>query len=388
MTTVPASSSGEEEYQDFAALLDSYYEFDQLQRGDIRDAVIMEASKSEIIVDLGVKRDGIVPAQDMERIPPALLRTLRVGVTVPVYILNPNDRNGNLVVSINLALQGQDWAKADALLTSGEVVECRVTGFNKGGLLVQFEALEGFVPSSHLVDVPPDLAEGTHATIASRRIGEPLSLKVIEVDQRRRRLILSQREAQRETRIEHKQRLLNELKVGDIVEGRVTGIRDFGAFVNIGGADGLIHVSEMAWYRVGHPGDLLKLGDAISVYVLELDHERQRIALSLRRTIPDPWNTVEQVYTLGQRVAGQVTNVRDYGAFVVLPGGIEGLLHVTEMRDGTVTEPYSYVQRGDPVEVEIVLIDPPNKRIGFTQKSLQPGAEGFSVESSARIYMD
>ncbi len=360
----------DEENQDFGDLLDSFYEFDQPARGDIREAEILQIRPDEIVVDLGVKRDGIVPAHDIERLPPQVLKSLQVGQTVPVYILNPSDRDGNLIVSLNLGLQGQDWERAQSLLESGEVIETEVTGYNKGGLLVRFGRLEGFVPVSHMLDVPQGLAGAERRKAMEAMIGQTIGLKVIEVNRGRRRLILSQREAQREWRQIQKKRLLSELRVGDVVTGRVTGIRDFGVFVDIGGADGLIHVSELAWHRVPHPADAVKVGDEIKVYVLELDEENQRIALSLRQTIPDPWDVVEQTYQVDQIVEGTVSNVVDFGAFVVLPDGIEGLLHVTEMADGTLKEPYSYVKRGDKVTMKIVRIEPERKRIGFTQRGL------------------
>jgi small subunit ribosomal protein S1 len=364
------TNGSEEEIQDFGAMLDDYYEFDEPERGDIREAEILLISPTEIVVDMGVKRDGIVPPQDIERIDPGYLKSLRVGDVIPVYVLNPRDRDGNLVVSINLGVQGQDWTRAQALLESGEVVEARVTGYNKGGLLVQFGRLEGFVPVSHSLDIPQGLTGAERTQVMADMINQALVLKVIEVNQRRRRLVLSQRDAQREYRSSQKQRLLDTLKVGDVVPGRVTGIRDFGVFVDIGGADGLIHVSELAWYRVPHPSDLLALGDEVSVYVLELDHEQQRIALSLCRAQPDPWDRVHEMYQIDQIVEGKVNNVVDFGAFVVLPGGIEGLLHITEMADGTLEEPYSYVRRGDTMTMKIVRIEQEEKRIGFTQIGL------------------
>ncbi|HOA23900.1 MAG TPA: S1 RNA-binding domain-containing protein [Aggregatilineales bacterium] len=362
--------SSEEEMQDFGALLDDYLSFDEPQRGDIREAEIIKIEKSEIVVDMGVKRDGIVPPQDLERMPPELLQSIRVGDVVPVYVLNPSDADGNLIVSINLGLQGHDWDRARELLESGELVEAPVTGYNKGGLLVQFGRLEGFVPISHCVDIPHGLSGTERREAMEQMIGATIGLKVIEVNQSRRRLILSQREAQREWRASQKERLLSELRVGDIVPGRVTGIRDFGVFVDIGGADGLIHVSELAWHRVPHPADVVSIGDEVNVYVLELDHEQQRIALSLCRTLPDPWDTVLENYHVGQVVQGKVNNVVDFGAFVVLEDGIEGLLHITEMADGSLTEPYSYVRRGDTVVMHVVRIEPEKKRIGFTQKNL------------------
>jgi small subunit ribosomal protein S1 len=195
-----------------------------------------------------------------------------------------------------------------------------------------------------------------------------LGVKVIEVDQSRRRLIFSEREAQREWRAQQKAKLLSELKEGDIVEGTVTGLRDFGAFVNIGGADGLIHVSELAWHRVDHPRDVLNVGDEIKVYVLSLDRKTNRIALSRKRLMNDPWENVMEKYYEGQQVEGSVTNVVDFGAFIALDDGLEGLLHLSEMGDGTLKEPHSYVKKGDRLQLRISRLEPEKRRVGFTQR--------------------
>lgn len=375
---------------DFGSMLDDYYNFDEPQRGDIRDAEILMIDDAEMVVDMGVKRDGIVPPQDIERMSAEMHGSLHVGDVVPVYVLNPSDSDGNLIVSINLGLQGQDWDRASELLASGELVESEVTGYNKGGLLVRFGRLEGFVPSSHVLDLPHGLSGGDRRDAMEEMIGQTLGLKVIEVNQRRRRLILSQREAQREWRASQKERLLEELEVGQIVTGKVTGIRDFGVFVDLGGADGLIHVSELAWHRVPHPKDVVEIGQELEVYVLELDKERQRIALSRARTLADPWDSVLETYEIGQIVEGEVNNVVDFGAFVVLDDGIEGLLHVSEMADGSLSEPYSYVQRGDRVTMRVVRIEPEEKRIGFTQSglTLSGGVAGTAVEDDAEAETD
>ncbi|GAB4472645.1 MAG: S1 RNA-binding domain-containing protein [Anaerolineae bacterium] len=377
----------DEDPQDFASLLDAYYdEFEDLDRGDIvPDAEILQIRPTEIIVALPhSKRDGIIPLSDIERMEPGVFESLRVGDQVAVYVLNPSDKDGNLLVSLNLGMQARDWARASELLESGELAECTIIGSNAGGVLVQFGSMEGFVPNSHMLDVPQGLAGEQRRAAIEKLIGTTVGLKVIEVNQRRRRLILSQREAQKEWRQQQKSRLMQELKVGDVVRGTVTGIRDFGVFVNLGGADGLIHVSELAWHRVPHPSDVVALGDEIDVYVMELDEENQRIALSRRRTMPDPWDVVLETYQIGQIVEGKVSNVVDFGAFVVLPDGIEGLLHVTEMGDGSLTEPYSYMKRGDTVRMRIVAIEPERKRIGFTQKDL-PLDRPIEVEPARRV---
>jgi small subunit ribosomal protein S1 len=232
-------------------------------------------------------------------------------------------------------------------------------------LLVRWRRLEGFIPSSHLTSA--DLAMERRDAMAALMNGK-LGVKVIEVDQDRRRLIFSEREAQREWRIRQKARLLDELKESDVVKGTVTGLRDFGAFVNIGGADGLIHVSELAWHRVDHPRDILTIGDEIQVYVLNLDRNTNRIALSLKRLLSDPWDDAQLRYHEGQLTEGTVTNVVDFGAFVALDDGLEGLLHLSEMGDGSLKEPYSYVQKGDRLALRISHLEPEKRRVGFTQR--------------------
>ena len=352
---------------DFASLLESSFTFSYTppRRGEIRTATILQIEEREIIVDLGAKQDGIVPHQDLERMDDEFRSTLVVGEDVPVYVITPRDANDNLIVSINMGLQRYDWEKARSLLESEDVVQVMVTGYNKGGVLVRWNRLEGFIPSSHL----------TSANLSSERrdamndlMNAKLGVKVIEVDQDRRRLIFSEREAQREWRMKQKARLLSELKEGDVVAGTVTGLRDFGAFVNIGGADGLIHVSELAWHRVDHPRDILRIGDQIDVYVLNLDRETNRIALSRKRLLSDPWENAQLQYHEGQLVEGTVTNVVDFGAFVALDDGLEGLLHLSEMGDGSLKEPHSYVQKGDRLALRISHLEPEKRRVGFTQR--------------------
>ena len=350
---------------EFQELLEASLAYAPPRRGEIRNAIIIEIDDREIIVDLGTKRDGIVPHQDLERLDPDFRDSLQEGQRVPVYVMNPRDQDENLIVSINMGLQQYDWEKSRELLKDETVVDVTVTGHNRGGILVRWNRLEGFVPSSHLVSVTysgdrRDAWEGLRDT--------QLGVKVIEVDQDRRRLIFSEREAQREWRARQKERLLDELKEGDRVPGQVTGLRDFGAFVNLGGADGLIHVSELAWHRVDHPRDILRIGQEIEVYVLNLDHERNRIALSRKRLLSDPWDDATERYHEGQLVGGMVTNVVDFGAFVALDDGLEGLLHLSEMGDGSLSEPHSYVKKGDRLSLRISHLEPEKRRVGFTQR--------------------
>ena len=367
---------------EFLELLEASFDnFTPPERGEIRNATILQIDpKGDIIVDLGTKQDGIVPAQDIDMLDPDYRGRLAVGETVPVYVMNPRDSDGNLIVSINQGLQQYDWDAAHALLESEEVVEVTVTGYNRGGVLVRWRRLEGFIPTSHLITVGAggsDRRESLNSLNA-----RVLGVKVIEVDQSRRRLIFSEREAQKEWRQQQKARLLSELMEGDVVKGVVTGLRDFGAFVNLGGADGLIHVSELAWHRVDHPRDVLRIGDEIEVYVLSLDRDSNRIALSRKRLLPDPWSDAMNRYHEGQQVEGTVTNVVDFGAFIALDDGLEGLLHLSEMGDGSLKEPYSYVRKGDRLQLRISRLEPDKRRVGFTQRwgveqpILEDGEEG------------
>jgi small subunit ribosomal protein S1 len=356
----------EAEKAEFLRLLEASFDYTPPERGEIRNATILQIdSKGDVVVDLGAKQDGIVPAQDLEKLDNEYRSRLKVGESVPVYILNPRDQDGNLIVSISQGLQQYDWDEARRLLGTDEVVEVSVAGYNRGGVLVRWKRLEGFIPTSHLISVGVGGADRRESLAG---VSRPLGVKVIEVDQSRRRLIFSEREAQKEWRQQQKARLLSELMEGDVVKGTVTGLRDFGAFVNLGGADGLIHVSELAWHRVDHPRDVLKIGDEIEVYVLSLDRGTNRIALSRKRLLPDPWSDAMNRYHEGQQVEGIVTNVVDFGAFIALDDGLEGLLHLTEMGDGTLKEPHSYIKKGDRLQLRISRLEPDKRRVGFTQR--------------------
>jgi small subunit ribosomal protein S1 len=352
---------------DFRSLLEASLgsDYSPPRHGEIHTATILQIENREIIVDLGAKQDGIVPYQDIERMDDRFVQSLEIGQEVPVYIITPSDASNNLIVSINMGMQRYDWENAQDIMKRDDTTDVRATGYNKGGLLVRWNRLEGFIPGSHLTST--DLTLERNEAMAAL-IGDVLKVKVIEVDQQRRRLIFSEREAQREWRARQKERLLDELNEGDVVQGTVTGLRDFGAFVNIGGADGLIHVSELAWHRVDHPRDILSIGDTIDVFILDLDYDTQRIALSRKRLLQDPWDDARERYHEGQLTEGVVTNVVDFGAFVALDDGLEGLLHLSEMGDGSLKEPYSYVQKGDRMTLRISHLEPERRRVGFTQR--------------------
>ena len=329
----------------------------------------MAISPQGVIVDLNLKRDGLVPPSDLAKLDPKERDALQVNDELFVYILN-TDKPDSLLVSINLARLNQDWIKAEEMLESGEIVEAEVIGYNKGGAIVPFGRLRGFVPISHLTEMSPGLGDRRRQQRLAQLRGQTLPLKVIEVNRRRRRLVLSQREAQKEWDAKRREELLETLEEGQVVTGHVSGMRDFGAFVNLGGADGLIHISQLAWHRVEHPREVLSVGDEIEVYVMRIDQETQRISLSRKRILPNPWETVTERYHENQLVEGKITRLVDYGAFVEIEPGIEGLLHVSQLSRGTVENVSDVVQDGETHLLRIVNIDKKRQRMGLSLKAV------------------
>jgi small subunit ribosomal protein S1 len=357
----------------FERYLDEDLDFDLPQRGDLREGTIVEIRPNELLVNIGVKRDGVVPQSDLIRLDSAFVKSLKVGQTVAVAVNRAGDDDGSFILSISEALQQKDWIEAQRLMDEGEITTHPVIGFNKGGLTVEFNHLRGFVPASHLIDMPRNLSEDERRSELESRIGEEMRLKVIEVERRRRRLVMSQMLAERELRTQQKEELFQTLNVGDVIEGEVRGMRPFGAFVDIGGADGLLHVSEIDWVPVGHPQDVLDKGQKIRVQIIRMNPEKQQIALSRKRLLPNPWEGVEDRYHPGDIVQATITRVVDFGAFAQLEPGVEGLIHISELADIAVAEPLKTVQSGDETEVKVLRVDAKRHRIGLSRRQVPGG---------------
>jgi small subunit ribosomal protein S1 len=338
------------------------------ERGDLREGIVVEIRSNELLVNVGAKRDGVVPQSDLSRLESSYISSLKEGDTVPVVVSKQTTDEGMLVLSISDALQKQDWLIAEKMLESGEIGTYEVIGYNKGGLLVNFGHLRGFVPASHVVGLPRNMSEGERNDQLEDITGQELPAKVIEVDRRRRRLVLSHRYAEREYRTQRKSELFEEMKVGDVVQGEVRSLRPFGAFVDIGGADGLLHVSEIGWTPVSHPRDVLKVGDVIQVEILRLDPDRNRIALSRKKLLPNPWESIEERYKPGETVLVTITRVVDFGAFAQLEPGVEGLIHISELADIAVAEPLRTIETGDRIPVKILRVDADRQRIGLSRR--------------------
>jgi small subunit ribosomal protein S1 len=372
----PEATEPEENTSPMWELLHGEYDHRELQRGEILTGVVVDMTSEQIVVDVGAKREGIVPQSDLARLGPEVLAEIQIGSEVPVYVVRPEFQNGEAILSINLARSQRDWLRAKELLDSGEILEAPVIGHNKGGLLVEFGQLQGFIPRSHLIRL-----SGRNENLAQMK-GQAIPVKVIEVNRRQRRLILSERAAWREWRRTQKERLVDKLVPGEVHRGKVTSLADFGAFVDLGGADGLIHLSELSWDRNVRPKDVLKEGQEVEVYVLNVDRERRRIGLSLKRLRPDPWSLVEINYQPGDLVEGVITNVTKFGAFARLDEGIEGLIYLSELSDEPVTNPRDVVHEGDRYQLQVLSVDPNRRRIGLSLRRAPPETAGLESEES------
>ncbi len=361
------------EFDDFVALLEASFSEEAHERGDLVTGVVVAQDPQGLIVAIdGMKRDGIVQRRDLERMGADVSR-YPIGSEMDVMIIRMEDDDGNLILSASQAQQTEDWKKAEAMLESGEVWDGEVADANRGGVIVQFGNLRGFVPASHVLDLPRGLNEDERKLRMQRMIGETINLKVIEVNRKRRRLVFSQRDASRGSREQRKELLLDQLNEGEVRSGVVSGLRDFGAFVDLGGADGLIHISELAWHRVNHPKEILKVGDEIDVFVLRLDSEGKRIGLSLKRLQDNPWALVDELYHIGQLVEGVVSRVAQFGAFISLDPGIEALLHTSQISDPPPEDPTLVVHEGQHLLLRVISIETEKQRLGLSLKDVTEG---------------
>lgn len=340
------------------------------KQGEIRTGVIASIGDSEIMVSIGTKSEGVISGKEKEQIPADVLASMQIGQDIPVYVLNPEDPSGNLVLSYMRAREETDWQQAEALKASGAPVDADVIGYNKGGLIVPIGMLRGFVPASQVSVMRRVEGEESPDAKWSKIVGQPIKVVVIEVDRARHRLILSERLALQETRETIKDRLLDELREGAIKTGRVTSLADFGAFVNIDGADGLVHLSEISWERIDHPSEVLKVGQEVKVKVIHIDQDRKRIGLSIRQLLPDPWVVKVSNLKEGQLVEGTITHLTKFGAFARLDEDMEGLIHISELSDQRINHPKEVVKEGDVVTLRVIKLDAERRRIGLSLRKV------------------
>ncbi|HUE75943.1 MAG TPA: S1 RNA-binding domain-containing protein [Chloroflexota bacterium] len=338
--------------------------------GEVIDGIVVSVDRDGILVDVGRKSEGLIPAHEAL----SLLQegeAPEVGEQVLVYVVHPENQDGHVVLSLNRARSERGWRTVQHLADDGSIFEAEVVDFNRGGLIVAIDGVRGFVPMSQIVSLRHD--EGGSEAIEDRlqaMIGQRLWLKIIEFNRRRNRLILSERVASQERRSVRKDELLEELKEGEVRRGRVSSICEFGAFVDVGGADGLVHLSELSWSPVQNPEEIVRVGDEIDVMVLNVNRERKKIALSIRRTQPEPWARIAEKYQPGDIVTGTVTKLTTFGAFARIEDGVEGLIHISEMGAGHIVHPRNAVTEGETRRMRILRVEPERRRLGLSLRDI------------------
>ncbi len=359
--------------------------FREIEEGEVVTGHVVRIDKDEVLVDIGYKSEGVIPANELsirKAVDPH--EEVHLGEEVDAIVLTKEDQDGRLIMSKKRARFEKAWRRIEAAAESGEPVEGSVIEVVKGGLIIDL-GVRGFLPAS-LVDIRrvPNLDE---------YMGTKIETKVIELNRSRNNVVLSRRAVLEEERKEVRQQILDRLQPGLVVEGQISNIVDFGAFVDLDGIDGLIHISELSWSHVNHPSEILSIGDTVRVKVLDIDRDRQRISLGLKQTQEDPWQRIVDTYTVGDELEGKVTKVVTFGAFVEILDGVEGLVHISELASHHVESPREIVHPGDEIRVKILEIDSERRRLSLSAKRVEdqilpvarpePTAAGPEIESPA-----
>ena len=382
----PVEVAPVEEEMDMGALLDSEAsQPGQLRRGEIVEGVVMGASSDGMLVDVGIKTEAIIPQGEMLSLGVEGGQKLNAGDVVKVMVLQPMTSEGHALVSLDRARGEEGWDVLQARFEAGDIFEAQVTGHNRGGILVNIEGVNAFVPLSQIDSVRRDSPEAVAEL--SNLVGTSIRLKVLELNRKRNRVILSERAAMAEFRKEQKDRILDQLQEGEIRTGVVSSITDFGVFVDLGGADGLAHMTELTWERGKKARDLYTVGDEVQAYILKVDRETKKISLSLKRAQPERWDEIVDRYVIGQVLIGRVTKLMAFGAFVRLDGPVEGLIHISELSNRRIQHPKDVVKEGDVVPVKLVRIERDRNRLGLSLRQARSDAEamGFAFDQNGAV---
>jgi small subunit ribosomal protein S1 len=388
-----SSNPEEGDFNEMAALLAESANPINIKRGDVVEGVIVRIDSDEILVDIGLKSEGVLSTKELPATGYGSFNELHLNDKVLVYVIQPETQDGHALLSLKRANAERQWRIAEEQYKNNELLKAKVIDYNKGGLIVDVAGIRGFVPISQILNLKrEEVALGgenqeTAAKLAAMKDKE-LQLKIIEINRARNRLILSERLAIQEWRQRRREELLDELKPGEVRRGVVSNLANFGAFVDLGGADGLVHISQLAWSRVNHPSEVLKVGQEVEVQVLSVDKEKKKIALSIKRAEVDPWTTVEQRYKVGQLVTGTITKIAPFGAFARIEDGIEGLIHLSELPPGMDIK--SALHEGLQLQLRILRIDAERRRLGLSLRQVEeldkePAAEAAEPASAAEI---
>lgn len=348
-------------------LQSSSYAFPAFSRGDIVEGTVVQLGRREILLDIGGKSEALISGDELVD-DQNTYKGLKVGDKVLAYVLQVEGREGYPVLSLRRSFRQRRWGELEKAFEQDKILTAKVTGFNRGGLVADL-GIETFIPFSHLDRTHfPEAGlaggpENQQVAVAQQLVGRELQVKIIEMDRATGRLVLSEREAFSEEEAARRKEFFESLEVGSVVEGVVSGILDFGLFVDLGGVEGLIHVSEIAWEKVTDPADHYQLGDKVKVKVLNVDPKLFKVALSIRQTIANPWEGAAQRYLVGEKVVGEVVKVVPFGAFVRVEPGLDGLVHVSET-----TGP---LRPGEQVEAVVLNIEPEARRLGLSVRKVK-----------------
>jgi small subunit ribosomal protein S1 len=384
-TAQPTTPAAEPE-MDMGALLDMEdAQPGQLRRGEIIEGMVMGASPDGLIVDVGTKTEAVIPQGEMLSMGVDGTAKLKAGDTVKVMVLQPSSSEGHAIVSLDRARGEEGWDTLAVRHESGETFDAQVTGHNRGGVLVNVDGVNAFVPLSQIDSVRRDDPDA--ANQLASLVGKSIRLKVIELNRKRNRVILSERAAMAEVRKEQKDKVIDEIEEGQIRTGKVSSITDFGVFVDLGGADGLAHMTELTWERGKKAKELFSVGDEVQAYILKVDRDTKKISLSLKRAQPEKWDTTVDRFVVGQILIGRVTKLMAFGAFVRLDGPVEGLIHISELSNRRIQHPKDVVKEGDVVPVKLVRIEKDRHRLGLSLRQARNDAEamGFVFDANGAV---
>ena len=357
-----------------------------LRRGEIIDGKIMEINDEGLLLNIGHKSEGIVPTREMRSFTKVDYDTLEEGSEVVALVINPEDDDGATILSVDKARGERGWRVLEKAKEEDKAVDGVIIGSNRGGAVVQAEDVQGFIPLSQLVGPARELFVPKKENAKDGFIGMKITFKIFELNRRRNRAIFSEKAVLQQERAQKKQELIETLQVGNILKGRIVGVSTFGAFVDIGGADGLIHISELSWDPVSSPADIVTVGTEMDVYVVKIDKENLKIALSLKRLTPEPWEIIKDELVVGRKIVAKVTKITTFGAFVRTEQGVEGLVHVSEISHqelGSVEDIESVINVGQSLDLTIVNVDTERKRLGLSLISSAKPEENEEVQVAA-----
>tara|TARA_Y100000817_G_scaffold113477_2_gene88895 strand:- start:123 stop:1460 length:1338 start_codon:yes stop_codon:yes gene_type:complete len=369
-------------------LIEEFLPHKPLKRGEIIDGKIMSINDNGLLIDIGYKSEGFIPTREMKTLVSDEDKEIKIGDEIIAFVVNPETNSGSSVLSIDRARGEQGWRVLEKAMQNDESCYGVILSANRGGAVVESEGVQGFIPLSQLVGPSRELFVNGGEPPKEGFVGMKIQFKIIELNRRRNRAIFSERVALEAERQVLKKKLLDNLKEGDVIKGRIVGVSNFGAFVDLGGADGLIHISELSWGPVKNPEDFVTVGTDMDVYVLKIDRETLKIALSLRRLTPEPWEQIQSGLEIGQKVTGTITKLANFGAFARIEPGVEGLIHISELSYDVVKHPKNVVSEGDKLELQIIRIEPDRKRLGLSIKRLSDPPEGYEEPKNDEISDD